>query len=128
MSEEELKMGVTSGNPVSSQKRILARQYRQNPTPKESEVWKWLLNRGMMNLKWRRQQIIEGFIADFYCAEHRIVLEIDGGVHNSESAEGYDAERDIVFARKGIQTIRISNSTCTKENLEALIHNTLTKQ
>ena len=121
-------MGVTSGNLVLPQKMALARQYRQNPTSKESEVWKWLRNRGMMNLKWRRQQIIEGFIADFYCAEHRIVLEIDGGVHNSESAEGYDAERDIVFARKGIQTIRISNITCTKKNLEALIHNTLTKQ
>ncbi|MCF6266285.1 MAG: DUF559 domain-containing protein [Desulfuromusa sp.] len=112
---------IVAHNYVAPEKLEAARQFRREPTEKEAEVWGWLRNRGILNLKWRRQQVIEGFIADFYCAEHHLALEIDGAVHSTDEAREYDAVRDGVFAGKGITTLRIKNSDCTRENLEALV-------
>ncbi|MBF0231961.1 MAG: DUF559 domain-containing protein [Desulfamplus sp.] len=120
-----LKKMVISGNYVSPDKKALARQFRKKPTSKEAEVWELLRNRQMMNLKWRRQQVIEGFIADFYCAQLHLALEIDGDVHTTEKSKEYDEERDAVFAGKGIQTIRITNSDCTRESLRNMIQQKL---
>ena len=79
----------------------------------------------MLNLKWRRQQVIEGFIADFYCAEHHLALELDGEVHASEEAQNYDRVRDAIFAKKGIATIGIKNNECSYERLKQEIENFL---
>ncbi|MBQ9395098.1 MAG: DUF559 domain-containing protein, partial [Proteobacteria bacterium] len=108
-------------NKIDSNKLELARQFRKEPTPKEHEVWQWLRNRNMLDLKWRRQQIIDGFIADFYCDELRIALEIDGDVHLSEEQMEYDKYRDYVFENKGIKTIRVSNDDCNYENIKKTI-------
>jgi len=116
---------VTSGQFVSAEKLELARQFRKEPTPKEAEVWEWLRNRKMLGLKWRRQQVIEGFIADFYCAEHHLALEIDGATHNTAEAQEYDRIRDNIFAQKGIKTLRISNQDCTQQHLQTQIQNTI---
>lgn len=112
---------VIKCNRINPAKLELARQFRKNPTPKEDEVWQWLRRNQMLGLKWRRQQIIEGFIADFYCHELSLVLEIDGEVHLSKEQMEYDQYRDYVFQSKGIYTIRISNELCTQENIKKLI-------
>ncbi|TVR60486.1 MAG: DUF559 domain-containing protein [Candidatus Competibacteraceae bacterium] len=112
---------VTAHNFVTPEKLELARKFRKDPTSKESEVWEWLRNRRMLNLKWRRQQVIEGFIADFYCAEHHLALELDGAIHDSEQSVEYDQIRDNIFAQKGIRTLRISNDHCTHAYLQAQI-------
>ena len=108
-------------NKIDAAKLELARQYRKEPTAKEAEVWQWLRNRNMLYLKWRRQQIIEGFIADFYCDELRIALEIDGDVHLTEEQMEYDKYRDYVFQNIGVKTIRISNETCSYDNIKNII-------
>ena len=87
---------VTAHNYVTPEKLEMSRNFRKEPTEKEAEVWEWLRDRRMLNLKWRRQQVIEGFIADFYCAEHHVALEIDGDVHESEEAKEYDKARETV--------------------------------
>ena len=120
-----MKKSVVIGNRIAPGKKALAKKFRKKPTAKEKEVWEWLRNRKMMGLKWRRQQIIDGFIADFYCPAHRLALELDGDVHLTEAVKGYDVDRNAAFAEKGIQTLRISNASCTKENLKRLIQNTL---
>lgn len=112
---------VIKCNRINPAKLELARQFRKTPTPKEDEVWQWLRRNQMLGLKWRRQQIIEGFIADFYCHELSLVLEIDGEVHLSKEQMEYDQYRDYVFQSKGIYTIRISNELCTQENIKKLI-------
>lgn len=73
------------------------------------------------NLKWRRQQVIDGFIADFYCSELNTVLEIDGSVHDSEEEKEYDEIRTAVFDSKGIKTYRLRNEDCDLQHLMALI-------
>jgi len=56
----------------------------------------------------RRQQVILGFIADFYCHPARLVIEVDGSVHNNQRES--DAERDAVFEGAGLLVRRISNT------------------
>ena len=85
-----------------------------------------LRNRQIKNLKWRRQQVINGFIADFYCAELNVVLEIDGSIHDSIEVKEYDEYRTSVFASRGIKTFRLKNEDCDKQHLTELIENIIT--
>ena len=104
----------------------LARHFRKNPTESEDAVWQMLRNRQIKNLKWRRQQVIAGFIADFYCAELNVVLEIDGSVHDNEEVKEYDEFRTSVFASRGIRVFRLKNEDCDKQHLIELIENIIT--
>ena len=106
---------------INSDKLELARQFRKEATQSEDIVWQLLRNRKMFNLKWRRQQIIEGFVADFYCAELNVVLEIDGGVHDNDAAREYDELRSEIFESLGIKTFRIKNENCDEEHITKLI-------
>ena len=115
--------GLIRNQKINPKKLELARQFRKNPTESEDAVWQMLRNRQIRNLKWRRQQVIDGFIADFYCAELNVVLEIDGSVHDKEEVKEYDAYRTSVFESKGIKTFRLRNEDCDKQHLTELIEN-----
>ena len=106
---------------INPKKLELARHFRKNPTESEDAVWQMLRNRQIMNLKWRRQQVIDGFIADFYCAELNVVLEIDGTVHDTDEVKEYDEYRTSVFESKGIRTYRLRNEDCDRKHLTELI-------
>lgn len=114
-------LGVIRNQKINPKKLELARQFRKNPTESEDAVWQMLRNRQIRNLKWRRQQVIDGFIADFYCAELNVVLEIDGAVHDNQDVKEYDAYRTSVFESKGIRTFRLRNDDCDKQHLTELI-------
>ena len=118
--------GVIRNQKVNPKKLELAKQFRKNPTESEDAVWQMLRNRQIKNLKWRRQQVIDGFIADFYCAELNVVLEIDGSVHDKEDVKEYDEYRTSVFESKGIKTFRLRNEDCDKQHLTELIENIIT--
>lgn len=118
--EESTRFNIRNQK-INPQKLELARQFRKNPTESEDAVWQMLRNRQIRNLKWRRQQVIDGFIADFYCAELNVVLEIDGSVHDNEDVKEYDAYRTSVFESKGIRTFRLKNEDCDKQHLTELI-------
>lgn len=111
---------------INPKKLELARHFRKNPTESEDAVWQMLRNRQIKNLKWRRQQVIDGFIADFYCAELNVVLEIDGSVHDTNEAKEYDAYRTSVFESRGIRTYRLRNEDCDKKHLTELIEHIIT--
>ena len=111
---------------INPKKLELARHFRKNPTESEDAVWQMLRNRQIRNLKWRRQQVIDGFIADLYCAELNVVLEIDGSVHNKEEIKEYDEYRTSVFEAKGIKVFRLKNEDCDRQHLIELIDNIIT--
>ena len=115
--------GVIRNQKINPRKLELARQFRKNPTESEDLVWQMIRNRQIKNLKWRRQQVIDGFIADFYCAELNVVLEIDGSVHDTDEAKEYDSYRTSIFESKGIRTFRLRNEDCDKQHLTELIEN-----
>ena len=73
----------------------------------------------MLGLKFRRQHVLHGFIVDFYCARHHIVLELDGASHDSRSE--YDASRTLVLTAYGFRVIRLLNREVSRERLEELL-------
>ena len=120
--------GVIRNQKINPNKLELARQFRKNPTESEDAVWQMLRNRQIRNLKWRRQQVIDGFIADFFCAELNVVLEIDGLVHDNEEVKEYDAFRTSVFEERGIKVFRLKNEDCDIQHLTELIEHIITNQ
>ncbi len=63
---------------------------RENQTKAEYIIWEILRNRKFLGLKFRRQHGIGEYIADFYCSEKKIVIEIDGDTHFKDDAVEYD--------------------------------------
>ena len=94
-------------------KKVFARSLRKEQTPAESIVWELLRNRKFMNLKFRRQHVIEGFVVDFYCHDLRLAVEIDGGVHARQ--RDYGELRQILIEEKGIRFLRVSNAEINRD-------------
>jgi very-short-patch-repair endonuclease len=82
---------------------------RRSMTKAEAVLWKRLKNRKLFNTKFRRQQPINIFIVDFYCHEYRLVIEVDGDIHNDEIANQYDLGRTEVLNKFGLKVIRFTN-------------------
>jgi very-short-patch-repair endonuclease len=80
---------------------------RQNPTEAERRLWAILRAKRLSSYKFRRQQIIDWFIVDFVCFEHRLIVEADGSQH-AESAE--DAKRDAWLRSQGFEILRFWNN------------------
>ena len=74
-----------------------ARELRRARIPAESKLWQCLRNRQLGGFKFRRNQPTPPFIADFYCAEMRLIVELDGGSH--ESRKEYDESRTVRLER-----------------------------
>ena len=105
--------GVRSFHPIRGQRISLdkldrSRQLRRDMTPAEHVLWQELRTFRPRGFVFRRQQIIAGFIVDFYCDAARLVVEVDGGIH-SEQAD-YDAERDRVIAAHDLRVLRFTNA------------------
>src|SRR3972149_7547390 len=101
----------------------LARDHRHPLTPAEAKVWARVRNRGL-DLKIRRQHPIWKFIADFYCAETKLVIEIDGDSHTEAGQADYDAARTEWLEERGYKVIRFSNEEVHK-HLEGVLSEVL---
>jgi very-short-patch-repair endonuclease len=71
-------------------------------------------------LKFRRQHVLHGFIVDFYCAELKLVLELEGGTHGGPEHQAYDLAR-TEWLKTGYTVIRINNRNLTSDQLGKLI-------
>src|SRR6185369_4893769 len=87
------RRAVTNGGRVRPDKLELARALRRAATPSEKRVWEILRDRRRHGLKFRRQQVVRGFVVDFYCAAHRLAVELDGGIHDETDQRSWDSER-----------------------------------
>jgi very-short-patch-repair endonuclease len=105
---------------------LLARRLRKNQTSSEELLWTVLRRKGLYGYKFLRQHPIfyrvtnnwvDFFIADFYCSELKIIIELDGGIH--ENNKHYDSERDMKLLNKGIYVVRIKNEEL--DNLNEVI-------
>ena len=103
---------------VSSQIQSTAKQNRKQPTPAEAKLWNALRRRKLSGLKFRRQHPLGRFIVDFYCAQHKLVIEIDGAAH--EHQQDYDSSRTQQLEIEGRRVLRFSNEQ-VKVNLETVL-------
>ena len=87
-----------------------AKALRNNMTKAELLLWERLRNNQIIGLRFRAQHPIDIFIADFYCHVLKLVIEIDGGVHDDEEQTVYDKGRTAELNNLGIEVIRFSNA------------------
>jgi very-short-patch-repair endonuclease len=96
-------------NPVLTLNR--AKPLRRPMTPQELGLWLRVKNRQLGGFKFRRQHPVGPYILDFYCAEVRLAVEIDGQTHWSPEQERHDARRDAYLQEMGIETLRLSTES-----------------
>ena len=82
-----------------------AREMRRNPTEPEMRLWRNLSNGQLQGLKFRRQEVIGRFIADFMCPARSLIVEVDGDTHD----EAKDRLRDDILAQFGFLVLRVTN-------------------
>ena len=105
---QKTKQNIVIGQRVAPDKVAQAQRLRQQMTEEEKQLWRRLKGNRLAGLHFRRQQVIDGFIVDFYCHAVGLVIEVDGQIHERQSA--YDAERDRILRARGLHILRIPNA------------------
>jgi very-short-patch-repair endonuclease len=106
---------------VTPRKRKLAKRLRREATTSEKLAWKLLRGRQLLGLKFRRQQVVCGYVVDFYCAEVRVAIEIDGGIHKDPCQAEYDVKRTAQLQEIGVVTIRLGADNVSAATLLRLV-------
>ena len=94
-----------------------AKLLRENMTQAEKMLWN-RINKSQLGVRFKAQHPIDIFIADFYCHTHKLVVELDGEIHNSQA--DYDDGRTAEMERYGIKVIRFTNEEVLN-NIENVI-------
>lgn len=96
-----------------------SRSLRKNETSAEQLLWSRLSNK-QLGVKFRRQHPLHHYIADFYCHSHRLVIELDGPIHDTLENKSNDKARDAALLDFNIRTIRFANDEVYK-NIDAVV-------
>ena len=97
-----------------------ARELRQKQTPAEEILWELLRDRRFLGLKFRRQHQVGDYIPDFFCAEHGLIVEADGDVHQTEAISKKDKTRDAALTTQGFKIVRLPNDLILNDTGSAL--------
>ena len=84
-----------------------AQALRREMTPQERKLWYQFLRQ--YPVKVYRQRVIDHFIADFYCAKAKLVIELDGSQHYTEQGKAYDEERSQILNLYDLEVLRFTN-------------------
>jgi len=98
----------------------LSESLRKTETYPEHVLWNVLKNKQFLGLKFRRQHAINRFVVDFYCHKLKLVIEVDGSVHDNEDVKIRDKERESELESYGLKIIRFSNKDIT-HNLSVVL-------
>jgi len=109
------KRGMRSKS--SAAKHEFAKKMRNNLTASEKTLWK-MISKKQLGVWIYSQQIVYGYIPDFWCPKAGLVIEVDGPSHKKRKA--YDRRRDAAFRNKGIITMRLTNAQ-VKNNTAACV-------
>jgi len=98
---------IVVGQKITNEKKQRAKEMRCEMTPAENILWQRLRKNQLSGFHFRRQQVIDGFIVDFYCHAISLIVEIDGGIHETQQEQ--DAEREAHLISRGFQVLRFTN-------------------
>ena len=90
---------------------------RKAPTRAENRLWLSLRDRRCSGFKFKRQVPIGRYIVDFYCADLRLVVELDGSHHGAPWMSGYESDRTTYLSGEGITVLRIPNELLIRDAL-----------
>jgi very-short-patch-repair endonuclease len=96
-------------------KHDFARKLRREQTDVERKLWLALRDRQFDGFKFRRQQPIGPYIADFVCFERKLIVELDGDQHGSEQGIAYDGARTRFLEAEGFHVLRFPNFEVIRE-------------
>ena len=94
-----------------------AQSLRRDPTPAEKKLWYEFLRD--LPQKFTRQKPLGRYVADFYCARYRLVIELDGDSHYTDRAQRYDEARTAALETHGVRVMRFTNADVL-QNFEAV--------
>lgn len=100
---------------IPAKARQNARSMRKAMTDAELKLWNELRAHRLMGLGFRRQLPIAGYIVDFACPEHKIVVEVDGSQHARDDAADYDKLRTVRLKQDGWTVLRFWNDDVLKD-------------
>ena len=106
------------GRLVSPEKLEASRRLRQASTRAERILWQSLRGNRLDGWHFKRQEVISGFIVDFYCHRAALVVELDGSVHLHQRE--YDAERDQLLEARGLRILRFTNDAVEQGSASVL--------
>ena len=95
-----------------------ARAMRKAPTGGEAVLWTYLRGRRLEGWSFRRQHVVAGYIVDFYCAELRLAIEVDGAVHDTRCEE--DQKRDSDLGALGLGVLRVRDADVRTQTTHVL--------
>lgn len=96
-----------------------ARRFRKTPTPSEAILWRALRGKKVEGIKFRRQQPIGPFVVDFYAPAYRLIVEVDGPIHEAQKTA--DRERQELLESLGLRFLRLSAELVENNPSDALV-------
>jgi very-short-patch-repair endonuclease len=108
---------IIPGQKVTKEKLQRAKELRREMTPAEKLLWQEVRAK-KLGVRFRRQQVIQGFIVDFYCHKAGLVVEVDGDIHDLQKEE--DERREKVLREMGLRVIRFGNDEVVR-SLSAVV-------
>jgi Uncharacterized protein conserved in bacteria len=109
---------ITSGQRIRESKYLESKILRRTMTLAEKRLWVRLRKNQLDGFHFRRQQIIAGFIVDFYCHIASLIVEVDGSVHKKNKEA--DFQRETILKEMGIRIIRFKNEEVI-DNIEKVV-------
>ena len=103
---------IIPGQKVTKEKLQCAKELRRHMTPAEKILWEEL-RANKLGVHFRRQQVIAGFIVDFYCHKAELVIEVDGDIHDLQQEE--DVRRDNALSALGLKVVRFRNDEIVRD-------------
>ena len=110
---------IIVGQKVDDVKVQRAKELRQELTDEEEVLWQYLRKNRLGGFHFRRQQVVQGFIVEFYCHKAGLVVEVDGGVHEDQIE--YDRERDKILEGLDLRIMRVKNEEINNNLQEVLV-------
>ena len=110
---------IIPGQQVTKEKLERSRELRREMTPAERLLWQEARAK-KLGVRFRRQQVIAGFIVDFYCHKVALVVEVDGDIHDLQQEE--DTRREKVLTGMGLRIVRFRNDDILRD-LPAVVEN-----
>jgi len=108
---------IVTGQKVTKEKLERAKELRREMTPAEKLLWQEVRAK-KLGVRFRRQQIIQGLIVDFYCHKAALVIEVDGDIHDLQQHE--DARREKALSELGLRVVRFRNDEVMR-NVSAVV-------
>jgi len=99
----------------------LSRSFRKEPTNSEKILWQLLRRKNFKDLKFKRQYPVGRYILDFYCSKYKLVIEIDGKIHQDKEQKEYDKLRQEELENSGFIFFRVSAEEVEQNPKDVLI-------